>query len=353
MYAWETYYYFQSHSGTSGLFLNCEGNGEIGDNQNVSIYKSTGSGENKDHLFKLARAYTVDDRTVAGCTIRSKLDPRYGLNIYGYGSSMTTEGNCDLYPVGGTRPTASNYNDSLIDLQTVDSDKMLYRITLIKHPGLYLTPVGQYNNANVRWVKSSKENAHIWKLCTSETSGSGGSSGGNTSNRTCIDLPGDRTYNWDQFDESVQKICGDSGCSLTCLLDIANIFGPKSYTAENIVDACGWKAGQGVQSWRIPGDCNGTVMPNGYSGRTSRADALQVAKAEIQNNNPIILKLVKSSKTDDTHFVVAYKFINDGSKKSDFYVLDPGTGSACTLEAAMSKNGHKDTVYNYIQTKRN
>lgn len=177
MYAWETYYYFQSHSGTSGLFLNCEGNGEIGDNQNVSIYKSTGSGENKDHLFKLARAYTVDDRTVAGCTIRSKLDPRYGLNIYGYGSSMTAEGNCDLYPVGGTRPTASNYNDSLIDLQTVDSDKMLYRITLIKHPGLYLTPVGQYNNANVRWVKSSKENAHIWKLCTSETSSSDGGSG--------------------------------------------------------------------------------------------------------------------------------------------------------------------------------
>lgn len=65
-YAWETYYYFQSHSGTSGLFLNCEGNGEIGDNQNVSIYKSTGSGENKDHLFKLTRAYTADGRTAAG-----------------------------------------------------------------------------------------------------------------------------------------------------------------------------------------------------------------------------------------------------------------------------------------------
>lgn len=299
----------------------------------------------------IARAYTADGRTVAGCTIRSKLDPQYGLNIYGYGSSMTAEGNCDLYPVGGTRPTASNYNDSLIDLQTVDSDKMLYRITLIKHPGLYLTPVGQYNNANVRWVKSSKENAHIWKLCTSETSGSGGSSGGNSSNRTCIDLPGDRTYNWYQFDESVRKICGDFGCSLTCLLDIANIFGPQSYTASDVKNVCGWNS-DGVMSWSIPSSCAGYMMPNGYSGSTRRADALQVAKAEIQNNNPIILKLVKSS-TRDTHFVVAYKFINDGSKESDFYVLDPGTGSACTLEDAMIKNGHKDTVYNYIQTKRN
>lgn len=53
-----------------------------------------------------------------------------------------------------------------------------------------------------------------------------------------------------------------------------------------------------------------------------------------------------------THFVSAYKFINDGSKKSDFYVLNPGTGSACNLTDAMIKNSQKDTVYNYIQTKR-
>lgn len=67
-YAWETYYYFQSHSGTSGLFLNREGSGTIQNNQNVIIYKSTGSGENKDHLFKLTRAYTADGRTAAGRT---------------------------------------------------------------------------------------------------------------------------------------------------------------------------------------------------------------------------------------------------------------------------------------------
>ena len=121
-YAWETYYYFQSHSGTSGLFLNREGSGTIQNNQNVSIYKGNSDGrENNDPLFKLARAYTADGRTAAGCT----------------------------------------------------------------------------------------------------------------------------------------------------------------------------------------------------------------------------------------HFVVAYKFINDGSKNSDFYVLDPGTGSACTLAAAMINNDQKDTVYNYIQTKRN
>lgn len=69
----------------------------------------------------------------------------------------------------------------------------------------------------------------------------------------------------------------------------------------------------------------------------------------LQKNGNSFISLTKIFSS----FAIDKTFINDGSKKSDFYVLDPGTGSACTLEAAMFKNGHKDTVYNYIQTKRN
>lgn len=75
----------------------------------------------------------------------------------------------------------------------------------------------------------------------------------------------------------------------------------------------------------------------------------------IQNNqNVSIYKGNSDGRTaaGRTHFVVAYKFINDGSKIS-FYVLDPGTGRACNLADAMINNSQKDTVYNYIQTKRN
>ena len=76
----------------------------------------------------------------------------------------------------------------------------------------------------------------------------------------------------------------------------------------------------------------------------------------IQNNqNVSIYKSNSDGRTvaGDTHFVAAYKFINDGSKNSDFYVPDPGTGSAFNLADAMINNSQKDTVYNYIQTKRN
>ena len=39
-------------------------------------------------------------------------------------------------------------DDSLIDLLTVNADENLYKITLINHQGLYLTPESKSNNAN-------------------------------------------------------------------------------------------------------------------------------------------------------------------------------------------------------------
>lgn len=138
-YAWDTFYYFQSHRGTSNLYLNREGSGAVAPNQNISIYKKVGTGANPDHQFKLVRAYDSNGG-VAGCTIRSALGSNYALNIYGYGTDMSAEGNCDLYPVGGQYPGSSNYDDSLIDLLTVNADENLYKITLINHQGLYLTP---------------------------------------------------------------------------------------------------------------------------------------------------------------------------------------------------------------------
>ena len=69
----------------------------------------------------------------------------------------------------------------------------------------------------------------------------------------------------------------------------------------------------------------------------------------LQKNGNSFISLTKRFSS----FAIDKTFINDSSRISDFYVLDPGTGSACTLATAMIKNSQKDTVYNYIQTKRN
>ena len=173
-YTLGNWYYFEAFGGNSGLFLNREGSGALQNHQNISIYKNTtGTADNPDHQFKLEAAY--HNGVIEGCSIRSMLNEAYGLNIYGYGSDMTAEANCNLAIVGGTTSDASNYNDTLIDLLTVDGDQMLYRIKLIKHPGLFLTATSNSNNADVRWMKESGGSNQLWKLRTSET---GGSSGG-------------------------------------------------------------------------------------------------------------------------------------------------------------------------------
>ncbi len=186
-YTLGNWYYFEAFGGNSGLFLNREGSGALQNHQNISIYKNTtGTADNPDHQFKLEAAY--HNGVIEGCSIRSMLNEAYGLNIYGYGSDMTAEANCNLAIVGGTTSAASNYNDTLIDLLTVDGDQMLYRIKLIKHPGLFLTATSNRNNADVRWMKESGGSNQLWKLRTSET---GGSSGGGSSS---YGYPTDENY---------------------------------------------------------------------------------------------------------------------------------------------------------------
>ena len=100
-YTLGNWYYFEAFGGNSGLFLNREGSGALQNHQNISIYKNTtGTADNPDHQFKLEAAY--HNGVIEGCSIRSMLNEAYGLNIYGYGSDMTAEANCNLAIVGGT-----------------------------------------------------------------------------------------------------------------------------------------------------------------------------------------------------------------------------------------------------------
>mgnify|MGYP000986136760 CR=1 FL=1 len=71
-------------------------------------------------------------------------------------------------------------------------------------------------------------------------------------------------------------------------------------------------------------------------------------KAQIQANNPIIIKL-KSNST--THFVVGVGDTGNGASTSELIVLEPGNGRKYTLQEAMNYNS-MTAVMNYILTKR-
>ena len=126
-YEFGGYYYFRAYRGRSNFYLNREGSGGMAQNQNCTIYKYTGA-DNVDHKLRVVEAKN-------GCTLRIARNEAYGLNIYGYGGDMTKPANCDFHTVSG------NYDDSLIDLLTVDRDQNLYRVKLIRHD-LFLTPAG-------------------------------------------------------------------------------------------------------------------------------------------------------------------------------------------------------------------
>lgn len=142
------------------------------------------------------------------------------------------------------------------------------------------------------------------------------------------------------------SICDRYGCSLTCLLDIANIFGPRQYSANEIYQECKW-SDNGLLYWEIPSSCAGEIKADGYNPSGTR-NVFAVAKAQIQANNPIIIKLKNNS---TTHFVVGVGYTGNGASTSELIVLDPGTGSKYTLQEAMNRNS-MTTVVNYILTQR-
>lgn len=223
--------------------------------------------------------------------------------------------------------------DSLINTETENGNM---RIKLV-HRNLYLTKNASDNY--LCWASKMYSDRQYFKLEQV-------SSGGGT--RTMIDLPQGRTYNWSQFHSDITAITEQYGCSLTCLVDIANIFGPRSYSVNEVYQVCGWNS-HGVVTWGIPSSCAGYIDTTGYDSKGTRY-VFDVARAEINANNPIIIKLSKPN--GDTHFVVGVGYTGNGASASEFIVLDPGAGKQWTLQEAMNYNYGMTTVQNYILAKR-
>ena len=144
-----------------------------------------------------------------------------------------------------------------------------------------------------------------------------------------IDIPANRICNWNQFYTAItNKIKNLSGCSWTCALDVANIYGPSSYEPSDMPDGA-WADNQ--CTWQLPSGCSGRI--NKYQQNVFGTDCLAYIVSEIQNNRPVIVELQDSD--EKQHFVVAYGFTGNGESTSDIMVFDPGISSMSSTE----KNG--------------
>ena len=177
------------------------------------------------------------------------------------------------------------------------------------------------------------------------------SSGGTSGQSHSITLPTDRNYLWAQKNPDIVKLVGNSGCSLVAVLNTANIYGPREFTPNEVLTACGNWGANGLNTWALPSKCNGKIDTSNYThGGKEQATVFSAVKASIDNNLPIIIRL-NSSDGKKTHFVTAIAYTGSCSSASSISVIDPAGGVIRTLEEAGT--ARNETVYgDYIATAR-
>lgn len=149
----------------------------------------------------------------------------------------------------------------------------------------------------------------------------------------------------------IVKLVGNSGCSLVAVLNTANIYGPREFTPNEVLTACGNWGANGLNTWALPSKCNGKIDTSNYThGGKEQATVFSAVKASIDNNLPIIIRL-NSSDGKKTHFVTAIAYTGSCSSASSISVIDPAGGVIRTLEEAGT--ARNETVYgDYIATAR-
>ncbi len=166
-YSLGTYYYIAPLSNPY-KYLNRLGGGAPADNQDVTLYAPLGSA---DQRWKVELAGD-------GGMLISALSDSYGLtgtnrfavNIWRGANKFNK---CDIVKLRN-----NTLNDYVINLETFDSDRNIYRICIM-HYNLYLTA---RTDGTVYWesLKSSGSSSdQLWTLSTTQQSGVGGTGGGN------------------------------------------------------------------------------------------------------------------------------------------------------------------------------
>ena len=189
------------------------------------------------------------------------------------------------------------WNALVSDIKTIQQ--------LLKNKGYYASTVdglagsGTYN-AVISFQKASGLTAD-GMVGSATLNALNASSGGTSGQSHSITLPTDRNYLWAQKNPDIVKLVGNSGCSLVAVLNTANIYGPREFTPNEVLTACGNWGANGLNTWALPSKCNGKIDTSNYThGGKEQATVFSAVKASIDNNLPIICLLYTSPSPRDT-----------------------------------------------------
>lgn len=127
-------------------------------------------------------------------------------------------------------------------------------------------------------------------------------------------LPLRNNYSWNQYHTAVTSAINGStkGCLYCCALSIANLYGSKAYTPQNMAGDLYWDAG----GWtgRMP------VGSKAFVEDEKNPYSLSGIKAQIDAGRYVIVKMLDKGNTP--HYVVAYGYTNNAASERDILVID-------------------------------
>lgn len=259
-------------------------------------------------------------------TIRATMDTNFGLNAYRVGTNWT----CNLHTVSGNETDAS---------VIMEQSGNYYKIRLTNYANRYLTAAAQNNGAGVYWGAATGGYDQLWLIERADLT------------HAPVELPTAKTLsmpiNVNQKYSGNPDWIQEYGCAVCCMADVASYHSRNRipYTAQDMID-CGAASKE-----------KGAIMKNApyvkfytYPGTSY----LEMIRAEIAENRPVLVHCKQRGNSILEHWVVAFEYKNGAATIDDIKVLDPAgdgngpEGTVRTLSDAMEHSNH----LNYISELR-
>ena len=73
---------------------------------------------------------------------------------------------------------------------------------------------------------------------------------------------------------------------IVAVLNTANIYGPREFTPNEVLTACGNWGANGLNTWALPSKCNGKIDTSNYThGGKEQATVFSAVKASIEQES--------------------------------------------------------------------
>ena len=296
--------------GGNGYYLTISGGVPLSNNRSLYLSSEMQSSMQLWKVIASNGAYKI-----ISCADESYALNYYWINGYGY------PGPCDVYP--------HSSNEDAMVVFSLNGQAEVYKIKQ-QNTALFLTPSSYEQGASVSW--SCSDGGDVLQYWSFEPSSA-------PIERKVIDLPNNRFYNWNQFYTGITEVINSTeGCAWTCGLDVANLFGPSSFSPSSMTSS--WNNNLGYL-WTLPTGCLASF--GSYVMYSTQSEYYSRIRYEINNNCPLVVGLSNCSGTR-FHFVVAYGYTGNGNASSLIKVFDPAQSPSNTYPQA----GRDTTLDNAI-----